>query len=204
MPDSRSRFTDRAMALRDQQAAFNSALDRTQQRIEEATMEASTVPLRDEPWFPLGYLRDGWIIRTTSVDGGLWATQPTIGPVLGPEPPPDPTDWWGGCGHPRCTCLAGPYYRDNMFRNIIPGTEERRGYCLTVKQGRRRVERFWQASSERRARAYQAQFFPNEKVLSVRRTRTRRRGQRVERYVPEQCNVMLAGVTFEIDDNKVY
>jgi hypothetical protein len=69
---------------------------------------------------------------------------------------------------------------------------------------RTRIQRFWQANSERRARAYQGHFFPDEKVESVRRVRVRRNGGRIEGYTPEQCNVMLPGVVCTIDDDRIY
>jgi hypothetical protein len=140
-------------------------------------------------------------------DSGIYAVS------AAPAREADPSDWYGSCGHLRCySCYSGArgYYRDRGFTQLIPGTYEERGYRLVTmaRPGTRKV-RFWQANSERRARAWHMHFYPTEKIVGVRRAHPARtgRGNRrtAELYVPEQVNVMLPGVAEpQIDPVRIY
>lgn len=212
MPDSAHSFLMRSVvqSIRDRQSHLE-AVRRIMQQQMEAEAREEAVP---EGFVNIGSIADNSSLTfTCSASGGPytinyvydstpWISEPARATPT-PEVPEDPTNWWGYCGHNRCTCMGGMCFRDRNYSQVIPGTNERRGYCITLKRtGRRRTfKRFWQANTENRARAYQGHFFPDEKIVSVRRVQVRNNGTRVETYIPEQVNVMLPGVDFRVDES---
>lgn len=105
----------------------------------------------------------------------------------------DASQWYGPCGAFQCACgdvrRIRPLYRDRRRGQIVPGTDGRWGYILTVAGAPNGV-RNWVANSEREARIWQKTFFPQEKVTGARRV-VRNNAS----YVPEQVNVMVSGVS---------